>query len=66
MKDVDGSAFKFCSDVPNDDEDDDEEHEDDEGESNGDVFNLEKIEMIEKVRLIFDKLLIRFFGFGSS
>ena len=47
MKDVDGSAFKFCSEVPSDD--DDEEDEDDEGENNGEVFNLVKIEMIEKV-----------------
>merc|ERR1712037_12832 len=46
MKDVDGSAFKFCSEVPSDD--DDEEDEDDEGENNGEVFNLVKIEMIEK------------------
>merc|ERR1719500_585744 len=43
MKDVDGSAFKFCSEVPSDDDDDD-----DEGENNGEVFNLVKIEMIEK------------------
>ena len=44
MKDVDGSAFKFCSEVPSDDDD-----EEDEGENNGEVFNLVKIEMIEKV-----------------
>merc|ERR1712037_730555 len=44
MKDVDGSAFKFCSEVPSDDDED----EDDEGENNGEVFNLVKIEMIEK------------------
>ena len=53
MKDVDGSAFKFCSEVPSDDDDDDdddeEENVEDKGESNGNVFNLEKIEMIEKV-----------------
>ena len=49
MNDVDGSAFKFCSEVPSEDTDDDEEEN--EGENNSDVFNLEKIEMIEKVRL---------------
>ena len=52
MKDVDGSAFKFCSEVPSDDDDDDDDEEEkveDKGESNGNVFNLEKIEMIEKV-----------------
>jgi len=50
MKDVNGSAFKFCSEVPNDDDDGDdvEEDENDKGESNVDVFNLEKMEMIEK------------------
>ena len=56
MKDVNGSAFKFCSEVPNDDDDDGEdveEDENDQGESNVDVFNLEKMEMIEKVTLHF-------------
>jgi len=49
MKDVDGAAFKFCSEVPSDDDDEeDDDEEEDEGENNGEVFNLEKIEMIEK------------------
>ena len=40
MNDVDGSAFKFCSEVPSEDTDDDEEEN--EGENNSDIFNLEK------------------------
>merc|ERR1712008_420601 len=49
MGDVDGAAFKFCSEVPSDDDDEeDDDEEEDEGENNGEVFNLEKIEMIEK------------------
>ena len=54
MKDVDGSAFKFFSEVPNDDEEDvdDDNGEEDKGGKSGDIFHLEKIEMIEKERLI--------------
>lgn len=50
MKDVDGSAFKFFSEVPNDDEEDvdDDNGEEDKGGKSGDIFHLEKIEMIEK------------------
>ena len=62
MKDVNGSAFKFCSEVPNDDDDDGDDVEEDgndKGESNVDVFNLEKMEMIEKVTLHFIYKLVR-------
>ena len=52
MKDVDGSAFKFFSEIPNDDEEDDDIGEEDKGGKSGDIFHLEKIEMIEKERFI--------------
>jgi len=50
MKDVDGSAFKFFSEVPNDDKEDDDDDigEEDKVGKSGDIFHLEKIEMIEK------------------